>query len=65
MSEEKEYLIMMMKTQQEVSSVQGQIDRVTAELKRIGNDSRHARRKKELQMQLNKLQSALHRKYSS
>jgi hypothetical protein len=56
--------IMMMKVQQEVSSVQGQIDRVTAELKRIGNDPRHARRKKELQMQLNKLQSALHRKYS-
>lgn len=56
---------MMMKTQQEVSSVQGQIERVTAELKRIGNDSRHARRKKELQLQLNKLQSALHRKYYS
>lgn len=56
---------MMMKTQQEVSSVQGQIDRVTAELKRIGNDPRHARRKKELQMQLDKLQSALHRKYPS
>jgi len=56
---------MMMQTQQEVSSVQGQINQVMAELKRIGKDPRFARRKKELELQLNKLQKALHRKFNS
>lgn len=61
---EKEHFMMaMMKSQQEISSINGQIERVTAELKRIGNDPRHAKRKKELQAQLNKLQSALYRKH--
>jgi chaperonin cofactor prefoldin len=55
----------MMQIQQEVSSVQGQINQVTAELKRIGKDPRFARRKKELELQLNKLQKALHRKFNS